>query len=126
MNYDINSYSIVGVLQEKVNSILNITLPTDNIYMAPGLIKHVKKKHNDCLKYLDDITDIITNPDYIGVNPSEPNSVEVVKIYDEIILVSVNLSMGTEQQYLFVSSLYHISDGKLQNRINNGRLKKFE
>ena len=49
MNKDINSYAIVGILQEKMNSILNITLPNDNIYMAPGVRKHVKKKHKDFL-----------------------------------------------------------------------------
>jgi len=86
--------------------------------MAPGLRKHVKKRHKDFLKYLDIISDIITNPDYIGVNPNEPNSVELVKIYDHIILVSVNLSMDTEKKYLYVSSLYDISNGKLLNRIN--------
>ncbi|MPN37301.1 hypothetical protein SDC9_184817 [bioreactor metagenome] len=94
--------------------------------MAPGVKKHVKKKHKDFLKYLDNISDIINSPDYIGVNPNEPNSVEFIKIFDDIILVSVNLCTNTEQQYLYVSSLYDISNGKLQNRINSGRLKKIE
>lgn len=126
MKKDVNSYAIVGVLQEKITSILNITLPNDSIYLAPGVKKHIKKKHKDFLKYLDNISEIIANPDYVGVHPNEPNSVEMVKIFDDIILVSMNLSMDTEQQYLYVSSLYDISDGKLQNRINSGRLIKFE
>lgn len=124
MNKDINTYIIVGTLQENITSILNSSLPNDNIYMVPGVKKHIKKKHKDCFKYFKDIPDIITNPDYIGVNPNEPNSVEFVKTFDDIILVSVNLSIDTEQQYLFVSSLYDISNGKLKNRINSGRLKK--
>ena len=78
------------------------------------------------MRFLDSISDIVTNPDYIGVNPNEPDSVELVKIYDHIILVSVTLSIDTEQQYLYVSSLYDISNGKLRNRINSGRLIKFE
>lgn len=126
MKKDIENYAVVGVLQEKITSILKSCLPNSNIYMAPGVRKHVKQKHKDCLKYLDDISDIIAYPDYIGINPNEPDSVELVKIFDDIILVSVNLSVDTEEQYLYVSSLYDISNGKLQNRINSGRLKKFQ
>lgn len=38
MEKDINSYFIVGVLQEKIISILNLSLPNENIYMAPDTL----------------------------------------------------------------------------------------
>lgn len=121
---NINNYTIVGVLQEKITRLLKVNLPNDNIYMAPGVRKHVKKRHEHCLKYLEFISDIVDNPDYVGINPSEPNSIELVKIFDDNILVSINLSTATEMNYLYVSSLYDISNGKLKNRINSGRLRE--
>ncbi len=72
-------------LSEK-SAVINCSLPNDAIYMAPGLKKHVKKKHKDCLKYLEFISDIITNPDYVGINPNEPDSLEFVKIFEDNIL----------------------------------------
>jgi len=118
-------YQVVGQHTEKVNQILNIELLTGNIYMYPGFPKHIKKRHKKCLPYIPDIPDIISRPDYVGINPNEPDSVEYIKIYDENILVSVNLCKDKEKDYLFVSSLYDISDAKLNNRINSGRFRKY-
>ena len=92
--------------------------------MAPGFKKHIEKKHSDFLRYVPSIPDIVSNPDYVGTHPNEPDSIELVKIYDDNILLSITLSIDTEDEYLYVSSLYDISDGKLHNRINSGRLKK--
>jgi len=118
-------YQIVGQHTEKVNQILNIELLTGDICMYPGFPKHIKKRHENCLHYIPDIPDIIANPDYVGINPNEPDSVEYVKLYNENILVSVYLCKAKEEDYLFVSSLYDISNAKLSNRINSGRLKKY-
>ncbi|MCT4595642.1 MAG: hypothetical protein N4A57_15445 [Anaeromicrobium sp.] len=123
----INKHKIVtiGKLQNKITKILDIDLPNGDISMYPGFKKHVKKRHPDCVKYIANVQDIINNPDYIGVHPKEEHSVELVKIYDKNILLSINLSTKTDTEYLYVSSLYDISQAKLNNRINSGRLKKF-
>jgi len=121
----IRKRKIVGVLQSKINQLLNINLPITEIYVFPGLRKHILLKHKNCIKYLGDINIIIQEPDYIGVNPNEQNSVEYVKILDNNILVSVNLSTDSDENYLFVSSIYDISNAKLQNRIHSKRLVKF-
>lgn len=123
MNSNKNSV-VVGKLHEKITNELNINLPNDDINMYPGFKKHVKKRHPDCMKYISYIPDIINNPDYIGVHPNEPDSVELVKVFDKNILLSINLSTKTDEKYLFISSIYDISQAKLNNRLNSKRLKK--
>lgn len=125
MKDKVKTHASVGTLKKKIIDMLAIDLPNDIIYIYNGIRRHVKKKHKDCLEYMDKISDIIDSPDYVGINPNEPNSVEFVKVFDKNILVSINLSINTEDEYLYISSLYDISEAKLNNRINSGRLIKY-
>jgi len=83
------------------------------------LLKH---KHFDCLKHLENIREILASPDYIGVNPNEPDSVEYVKVYEKNILVGVKLE--TTEGYFYVASVYSLQESKLARRLHSGRLKK--
>lgn len=111
----------VGTYSPILNKLLNISLPAGIIYQSGGLYKHIFRKHPDCLKYLNSIPDIIKRPDYIGVNPKEPESVEFVKKLDSHILLGVKLDKN--ENYLFVASVYEISDSKVERRLHSGRLK---
>ena len=52
----------------------------------------VKRKHFNCLKYIDYLPEIIGNPDYVGVNPNENDkSIEFIKKYSKNVLVGVKL-----------------------------------
>ena len=66
----------VGNYIQEYNDVLEISLPCKTIYQSSGLEVHVRQKHNDYLKYLTNISEIISNPDYIGNNPKETNSIE--------------------------------------------------
>ena len=101
----------VGKYKEEFNKQLNINLPINDIYQSDGLIIHIKKRHPGLEKYMSDIPDIIKNPDYIGVNPKETDSIELIKILDDNILVAVKLDKNAN--HLFVASLYNISNSKL-------------
>ena len=69
----------VGEYNGEYNRILDIDLPCAPIYVSCGLRKHIQSRHSNCLDYIDKIPEIINNPDYIGKNPTEPNSIELVK-----------------------------------------------
>lgn len=114
----------VGKYKEDFNKQLNINLPIDDIYQSDGLIIHIKKRHPGLEKYMSDIPDIIKNPDYIGVNPKETDSIELIKVLDDNLLVAVKLDK--DDNHLFVASLYNVSNTKLQNRLNSGRIKKYK
>lgn len=111
----------VGTYNALFNKILGISLPCKKIYKSKGLVTHIEKKHANCLAYLGHIPDIIKNPDYIGTNAKEPNSIEVIKRYDKNILVAIKLD--TRNDYYYVASLYAISEGKLLRRLHSKRIK---
>lgn len=104
------------------NSSIGINLPCGNIFQSQGLYKHIEKRHPDCLKYLNNIAEIVSAPDYIGTNPLEKDSIEFVKIYDKNILVAVKLDV--RDNYLYVASLFDMKESKLLRRINSGRFVK--
>jgi hypothetical protein len=118
----IDKVTKVGEYVEKFNIMLNLSLPIGDICVYPGVEKHVNKKHSEYLQYLDKISLIISNPDYIGKHPTIPNSIELIKVFDENILVSVNLD--EVEGYLYVSSLYDVKESKIKRRLHSGRLLK--
>ena len=115
----------VGQFYQQLNDITGTDLPLDMIYRSKGLPSHLlKQKHYNCLKHIDDITDIINNPDYVGVNPNEDgNTIELIKIFGKNILIGIKLD--TNNNYLYVSTMHDLQESKLQRRLHSGRLKKF-
>ena len=84
----------------------------------------LKSRHERCLRYIDYIPEIISHPDYIGVNPNETEcSIELVKKYRENILIGIKLDKN--EKYLYVSSMYDVPESKVQRRLHSGRLKAF-
>ena len=114
----------VGKYDLKYNKILDIDIAELDIYRSTGLPAHmVKRKHFNCLKYIDDIPDILENPDYLGVNPNEKDkSIEFVKKYSKNVLLGVKLEK--EGQYLYISTMYEVQESKLNRRLYSGRLKE--
>lgn len=113
----------VGTYSQLFNEILGISLPCFDIIQSEGLAKHIIKRHPNCIKYINNISDIISSPDYIGINPNEPQSIELVKKYDKHILIGIKLDLV--QAHLYVASLYDIKESKIMRRLKSGRLKYF-
>ena len=69
---DIDNFIEVGEFYQKLNDIIGSNLPLQKIYRSKGFPTHLlSKKHYSCLKNIDNISDIIKNPDYVGINPNE-------------------------------------------------------
>lgn len=114
---------LVGTYIDEFNKLTGQSLPCCQIVQSSGLAVHVQKHHPNEVGNIALIPQIIASPDYVGRNPKEPDSVELVKIVDANVMVCVKLD--SKNDYHYVASVYEISDGKLQNRIKSGRLKKF-
>ena len=118
---------VVGRYNPLFDEILDINMPysDDTIYRSRGLPAHMlKSRHERCLRYIDYIPEIISHPDYIGVNPNETEcSIELVKKYRENILIGIKLDKN--EKYLYVSSMYDVPESKVQRRLHSGRLKVF-
>ena len=114
----------VGEYCDAFNDILGVKIDNLDIYRSKGLPAHiVKRKHYKCLKYIDYIPNIISEPDYIGVNPNEEGvSIELVKQYADNVMIGIKLD--TDGEYLYVSTMHDIQSGKIERRLHSGRLKK--
>lgn len=97
----------------------------DYIYQSEGLIKHITKRHPECIQYLNKVSYIIENADYIGINPNEKEkSFELVKILHDNVQLGIKLDI--QNNYLYIATLYTITQSKLEHRIQNKRLKKID
>ena len=112
----------VGEYIEEFNSLTGQHLPCGSIYQSYGLKAHIQKRHPSEVANLSLVPNIISSPDYIGKHPKEADSIELVKVLSGNIMVCIKLDK--RENYLFVASIFEISEGKLKNRINSGRLKK--
>lgn len=114
----------VGQYTQALNDITGAYFPIVKIYRSRGLLSHLmKKNHQSCVRFIDHLEDIISNPDFVGINPIEKgNSIEVVKLYEIGVLVGIKLNY--KEDYLYVSTVYEISQSKIRRRLNSGRLKR--
>ena len=113
----------IGTFKQEYNQKLNTNLPCLKIVQSKGLEKHILKRHSNQVHYLNRVKEILENPDYIGSNSKEPDSIELIKIYEDNILIAIKLDYSNG--YYYLASLYDISEGKINNRLNSGRLKKY-
>lgn len=108
----------------ELNDILGININELEIYRSKGLPTHmVKRKHYNCLKYIDYIPEIISSPDFAGINPNENGiSLEPVKRYSDNVMIGIKLD--TDGEYLYISTMHDIQESKIQRRLFGGRLKQ--
>lgn len=111
----------VGQYTDDFNTLAGVNLPCGSIYQSRGLIKHTQRRHPEQVSRIYDIPAVIQAPDFIGVNPKELDSVELVKRMDGNVMVCVKLDRKND--YLYVATVFEITEAKLQNRLNSGRLK---
>lgn len=86
----------------------------------------MKSRHlDDFLKYGADISIIISEADYVGINKND-NSIEYVKEYkidDEFVKVAVRVSKGN---VFYARSIYVLNKNRVKNYINKNTLKKLD
>lgn len=125
------AYRRVGYFREKMAENLGVKF-TGTIYAPPGVIKHIKKRHGKHLSkkvvtnLIECMREIIEDPDYIGVYKLTENGihVELIKKMDTNILMGIDIN--NNKDYIYVSTMYPISDGKIDNKLYSGKLIKWK
>ncbi|MHB8280001.1 MAG: PBECR3 domain-containing polyvalent protein [Candidatus Humimicrobiaceae bacterium] len=114
----------ICILNDKIIIQLGIkSISERTIYLFPRVVKHIKDFHPLVFdNYFNKIKSIITKPDYIGKSQSRPDGVELVKIYDDIVMVII---CTNKEGLLYVASMYNIDNGKLYNRLRRKRLLRY-
>lgn len=132
MRKDYKAYKKVGKIKESISDNLEFSIPKA-VYASPGVINHIKKRHGKQFtkKVKDNIIDIveriIKNPDYVGIEYDRGNAqaIELVKKIDNTIIL-LGLEIDVESEYIYVATMYPLTESKLNARIYRGRLVKIE
>lgn len=114
----------VGRIKSEYFRILKLDDSIDIVKVnMENLKKHLEKRnHDNMIKYLSRISELLENPTYIGINPREKGrSIEYVIQSDENVLIGIKLDYKNE--YFYIATMHEISELKLNQRIKNGRLK---
>lgn len=114
----------VGRIKSEYFRILKLDDSIDIVKVnMENLKKHLEKRnHDNMMKYLSRISELLENPTYIGINPREKGrSIEYVIQLDENVLIGIKLDYKNE--YFYIATMHEISELKLNQRIKNGRLK---
>jgi len=115
---------LVGVVSTAVSKTLGengrLYKAGDMIYIGESNVNHMKRRHLSAYnKYGDRLPNIISEPDYVGIN-EEDGSLEYVKIFDDHVKLVVRVA-GDEK--LYVRSLYTVYQSRTEYFIKSGRLK---
>ena len=114
----------IGELSMDVVKILGLSIkPGTPIYLGQSNISHMQNRHpEDYAKYGSYIREIISTPDYVGINPSD-DSIEYTKDFkadNDYVKVAVRVSLsGT----YFARSLFTRNRAKIERFIASGKLK---
>lgn len=117
--------SFQGKLSLKVIQLLSLSCSAGTeIWLSQGNIAHMASKHPGPYGiYAKDIPDIISSPEYVGINPKD-GSIEFVKqnpSNGDYVKVAVR---GSANGIMFVRSLYVLNSKRVNNFIKSGQLKK--
>ena len=121
------TYKRVGYLRERVAYELGIEF-TGVIYASPGVLKHIIKRHGRQFDkrtrtgILEWMKKSLDDPDYIGIykNDEGQTAIEFIKkAYTNLLL---GVEVDEEKQYIYVTTMYPITDRKIENRIYSGKL----
>ena len=114
----------VGRIKSEYFQILELDDSIDIVKVnIENLRKHLEKRnHDNMIKYLSRISELLENPDYIGINPRKRGrSIEYIIQLEENVLIGIKLDYKNE--YFYIATMHEISELKLNQRIKNGRLK---
>ena len=118
----------IGKFSKKIIDLLNLDIPENTeIYIGNQNREHMEKKHShDYYYYHHLLPNIISNPDYVGIEPKN-NSIEYIKevSIDPSVIIKIAIQVSSNGKY-FVRTMYNISDHKIQSALNKGYLFKVE
>lgn len=120
-----SSIEKVALITEHIESLLKIPIAEDrNIYLGPSNIAHMLRSHpEDYARYGEYIPDILSSPDYVGINPKD-GSIEYVKEFtvdSKYVKVAVRISAGDKY---YARSIYSLNTNRVNNFIRDNKLKK--
>ncbi|MBE6054509.1 MAG: hypothetical protein E7212_11545 [Clostridium sartagoforme] len=125
------TYKRVGYFKERMAENLGVKF-TGTIYASRGVIKHIMKKHGKHLgkkitsNILEYMKEIIENPDYIGVYKLTDSGIHIELIKKAETNILIGIDINDKRDYIYVSTMYPITDGKIYSKLFSGKLIEWQ
>ena len=116
----------IGELTQNVIDLLGLDRNPCNIVMWSERFKYTQKHkinfntEEEYNEAIENIPNIIKNPDYIGLHPTD-NSIQYIKQINRLMLVGIRIRPYGEMSY---RTAYPITESQLKDYIRKGRVKK--
>lgn len=116
----------IGELTQDIIDLLNIERKPCNIVMWAERLKYTEKHkinfktEEEYYEAIRNIPNIIKNPDYVGLHPTD-NSIQYIKQINKLMLVGIRIRPEGEISY---RTAYPITESQLKDYIKKGRVKK--
>lgn len=123
------TYKRVGYFKDRMAENLGVKF-TGTIYASPGVIKHIKKRHGKHLgkkiicNIIDFMRETLEKPDYIGVYKMNENQIYIELIKKDKTNILIGIDINYKKDYINVSTMYPITDGKIYSRLYSGKIIK--
>jgi len=110
----------IGEFPSEVIDVLKLDIPKGTaIYIGESNIEHMKSRHpQEFEKYYSRLPRILSEPDYVGINPKD-ESIEFVKQFGKHIKLAIRIANDGEY---YARSLYMITSKRVANFIKDGKL----
>jgi len=115
---------LIGTISNAVSKALgkegHFYKPGERIYLGDRNIKHMKQRHLLVyIKYNDRLSQIIAEPDYVGIN-DEDGSLMYVKLFEDHVKLVVRVA-GDEK--LYIRTMYTVYKSRTEDSVKSGKLK---
>ena len=118
---------IVGYISKSVVEILDLKVkPNTPVFIGESNIEHIKKRHPyEYDRYFDDISRIINDPDYAGLNPKDSSIlfVKLFKVNADYVRVAAKITAGGK---CFAKTFHSLSTCNAERYIEKGTLKRLD
>lgn len=120
MGTDIEKLGVVG---KDIVEKFNLTISPDTpIFIGLNNRIHMENNHSEVYrKYSECMSEIISSPDFVGVNPHD-NSLEYYKNYGNEIIHIKLAARPTNNGVFFARSMYDVNDISLRSYLSKGRV----
>ena len=123
------TYKRVGYFKDRLAENLGVNF-TGTIYASPGVIKHIKKRHGKHLgkkvikNIIEYMREILEKPDYIGVYKLTDREIHIELIKKDDINILIGIDINYKSDYIYVSTMYPITNGKINSKLYSGKIIK--
>lgn len=101
----------------------NIITTTKDVVLMPDRLEHIKERHPEVEKYINDISKIIKNPDMILREIKREDTIWIIKKVDDNVKITIKLNTDNNKNYKnSIIQMQKMRDSEINRNIRNEKV----